>query len=134
MSTLSPEARAMFDHACAVGEMPKQQSYSCRELLDYCAAEEAWQATLAPHDPRHKRMFEIMREGKEHWVRLWWSGHAYDWDLGRIDEPNDLVQMLAHVGKKTWPHSTGQRIARLIEAVYRAKGWDLHNFKTGACG
>lgn len=130
MNGLTSKARATFERACADGKMPKQSSFSCEELFDYCAAQNAWQDTLDPSDPRHERMFEIMREGGEAWVRIWWGGYEYDWDLDRFEHPGDVLQMLEHICKKTWRFTTGKRISKLISAVYHAKGWALYDAPT----
>lgn len=130
MSDLTPEARAMFEHACATGAMPESpgrfQLWSCKDMNDYATAKDAWQATLKPSDPRHREMFEIIGAGNSAYVRLWWGGYAYEWTLNRFKTPNNLVEMVVHVSEKGWEHTTAKRVAKLIRAIYHAKGWDLY--------
>lgn len=125
MTELSPAARRIYENACLLGEMPapEQPLFSITELNDRCAAEAAWQATIPVHDPRHKRMFKIERDGAKAWVTLYWGGYGYDYDLSDIRRPEDLLWFLLHVGKKTWRHSSAQRIAALISAISVEKGW-----------
>lgn len=130
MTTLSPEAQAMFEHACATGAMPESPGrfkfYTCKELSDYAEAKDAWQATLKPSDQRHSEMFEILGAGKLAFVRLWWGGYAYEWALNRFRTPSNLMEMVVHVSEKGWESTTAKRIAKLIKAIYHAKGWDLY--------
>lgn len=100
--------------------------YTCKELSDYAAAKDAWQATLKPSDPRHSEMFEIVGAGKSAYVRLWWGGYAYEWALNRFKTPSNLMEMAVHVSEKSWEHATAKRVGKLIRAVYQAKGWDLY--------
>lgn len=125
MTELSPAARSIYEQACLLGAMPppSQPVFSFTDLSDRCAAEAAWQATLPVYDPRHKQMFELVKDGSETWVTLYWGGYGYDYDLCDIRRPEDLLWFLLHIGKKTWRHSSAARVSALIDAICREKGW-----------
>ena len=79
-----------------------------------------------PPKPKRRR-FKITAVDGEEWLTLRWNRtrSEYGIALWRIRDPLNLLQWLAHLGKKGWPGMTSDEIAAVIEEVARRKGWDL---------
>lgn len=93
-------------------------------LHEWMEREREFQNALAPHDPRHWKMFKFERdEDGGEWVEIYWGGYGYPYELARIKRPEDLMWFLVHVSDKEWKHFTGYRAAALIKAVAQRKGW-----------
>lgn len=91
-------------------------------LFDDWAADDALQATLKPHDPRHRSMCSIDADGRN--VDVFWGGHEYSIDLDRITSKDDLLGWVAHLGAKSWPNMTPYRLVLFVRLVCQAKGWE----------
>ena len=58
---------------------------------------------------------------------LRWGGYPYHISLREILAPEDLLWKIHHLGKKAWKDMTAARIAALVEAVAKHKGWPLYS-------
>ena len=86
---------------------PELQAFSTKDLVN-----------LPPED----NLFRI----NDGWLTIEWGGYEYDIEMSDISTPLALLDLIAHVAAKEWEQTTGVRIAELIEAVCREKGWDLY--------
>ena len=59
-------------------------------------------------------------------LKLHWIGGGYGWNLERIQTPHDLLHMMHHLMCKSAERTDPRHYLGLIEAVYRAKGWNIH--------
>lgn len=91
-----------------------------------CEADDAFQKTLQPHDPRHKKMFGFTDDGA--WLTICWGGGGYEYEMDRFNRPEDLLWLIHHLSKKTWPHMTGLRVGLLIQSVATRKGWQHYAY------
>jgi len=94
---------------------------SVEELMNQMEREREFQASISASDPRHWEMFRV----SDDWIDIYWGGYEYSYDMRSLQGPEDLLGLIAHVGKKTWEHTTGFRIAALVEAIARRKGWEI---------
>lgn len=95
---------------------------SADKLAEWMDRERKFQRGLSVSDPRHWRMFKI----DESHLLLYWGGYEYPFEMKRLKTPLALLDLIRHVGEKEWPHTTGQRISDLIEAVAKRKKWNVY--------
>jgi len=91
------------------------------DLIREAAEEDAFQATLSVRDARHRKMFEI--SPCKGWLSIYWGGYEYPYELSRLERPDDLMWLIAHLAEKEWEWMTASRIGHLIKSVSRIKGW-----------
>lgn len=105
------------------GEYPGIVPYE--KLSEWMDRERAFQDALPKNDPRHWEMFEFETdEDGSDWVNIFWGGpYGYPYELSRIERPEDLLWLIVHLSRKTWPNFSGFRVGRLIEAIAVKKGW-----------
>jgi len=94
---------------------------SVEDLMDQMESEREFQANLSVSDPRHWKMFRV----SDHWIDIYWGGYEYSYEMGRIKTPEDLLGLIAHIGEKTWEHTTGFRIAALVKSISQRKEWEI---------
>lgn len=90
-------------------------------VTEWLDREREFQSTLDPWDHRHAKMFTFEDDGQ--WLVIFWGGGRYEYEMDRLQRPEDLLWLVAHLAKKRWKHSTPSRIAKLIEVVSARKGW-----------
>lgn len=86
--------------------------------------EDEFQRTLAPHDPRHKKMFAFHEGGT--WLEIYWGGGAYPYEMDRFKSPDDIIWFIHHISAKTWKHATLRRVGYLIAAIAQRKNWPMY--------
>lgn len=69
-------------------------------------------------------LFDVNEAGDE--IVLHWSDNWYALTVSDISAPEDLLWKIHHICLKDWPAMTPSRIAALVEAVARIKGWRMY--------
>ena len=52
-----------------------------------------------------------------------WGSKGYWIDLDRIEKPQQLLALVAHLSAKNWSKMTPNRIAGLIRKIQQLRGW-----------
>lgn len=105
-------------------EMRQKKFFCMEELIAQFEIENQIQRLLKPNDRRHKKMFETSPDNK--WLTLFWGGYPYEYELSRINRPDDLMWLIVHLSKKSWREMTAKRIGLLIERISQIKGWPAY--------
>lgn len=74
--------------------------------------------------PVDERGFTIDRVNET--IDVWWGKYEYVIEWSRIDTPEKAISWLHHIGEKTWPFTTGERMMALLAACAEIHGWDLY--------